>query len=110
MIRRMTNMNIITLFAGAGFFVTAGDLILAQWARTSNGLLLVLGLLLNVLGILCYAQTLRLESVGIATAIFLGINIIAVALGGYFWLQQNLTRTDFIGLGFLVLAIILLEV
>jgi multidrug transporter EmrE-like cation transporter len=103
-------MNIITLFASAGFFVTAGDLVLAQWARTSNWILLIIGLLLNVVGIGFYANTLRLESVGLATAIFLGINIIAVTLGGYFFLNQNLTFRQSTGLLLLGFAIIIIEV
>lgn len=102
-------MNSITLFAGAGFFVTIGDLVLAQWARTTNWTLLVLGLMLNIIGIAFYANTLRLESVGIATAIFLGINIIAVTLGGYFFLNESLTLRESGGLLLLGIAITIIE-
>ncbi|MBT4805109.1 hypothetical protein HON71_02975 [Candidatus Woesearchaeota archaeon] len=102
-------MNTITLFAGAGLFVTIGDLILAQWARTSNWILLAVGLLLNVIGISFYANTLRFESVGLATAIFLGINIIAVTMGGYFFLNQNLNLRESMGLLLLAVAIIIIE-
>jgi multidrug transporter EmrE-like cation transporter len=103
-------MNLITLFAGAGFFVTIGDLVLAQWARTSNHTLLVLGLLLNITGIAFYANTLRFESVGLATAIFLGINIIAVTIGGYFFLNQSLTARELTGLLLLAFAIVVVEI
>ena len=106
----MIKMNIITLFASAGLFVTIGDLVLAQWARTSNWILLVLGLLLNIVGIAFYANTLRLESVGLATAIFLGINIIAVTLGGYFFLNQGITFRESAGLLLLAIAIIIIEI
>jgi len=103
-------MNLITLFAGAGLFVTIGDLMLAQWARTSYWVLLVLGLSLNVIGLIFYANTLRLESVGIATAIFLGINILAVTLGGYFFLNQSISFRGVIGLLLLASAITIIEI
>ena len=102
-------MSTIALFAGAGLFVTIGDLILAQWVRTSNWILLVLGLLLNIIGIGFYAQTLKLQSVGLATAIFLGINVVAVALGGYFFLKQSITIKESFGLVLMVLAIVVIE-
>lgn len=103
-------MNLITLFMGAGLFVTSGDIVLAQWARTSNWALFVLGLLLNIVGIMFYANILRLESVGLATAIFLGINIVAVTLGGYFFLNQSLTIRQLEGVLLLIFAIIMLEI
>ena len=103
-------MSTIALFAGAGLFVTIGDLILAQWARTSNWILLVLGLLLNIIGIGFYAQTLKLQSVGLATAIFLGINIIAVTIGGYFFLNQSVTLKEFLGVLVLASAILIIEI
>ena len=103
-------MSTIALFAGAGLFVTIGDLILAQWARTSNWILLVLGLLLNIVGIGFYAQTLKLQSVGLATAIFLGINIIAVTIGGYFFLNQSVTLKEFLGVLVLASAILIIEI
>jgi len=103
-------MNFITLLLGAGLFVTTGDLVLAQWARTSSWLMLVLGLFLNLIGIIFYANMLKLESVGLVTAVFLGINIFAVALGGYFFLNQSLTVREFFGLVLIALAIIVIEV
>jgi multidrug transporter EmrE-like cation transporter len=103
-------MGLLTLFAGAGFFVTIGDLILAQWARTNQWMLLVIGLLLNVIGIAFYANTLRLESVGVATAIFLGINIIAVTLAGYFFLNQNLSFRESAGLMLMAVALVMIEI
>ena len=102
-------MTLTTLFLGAGLFVTVGDLVLAQWARTSNWTLLALGLLLNIIGVGFYAQTLKLESVGLATAIFLGINVVAVALGGYFFLKQSITIKESFGLVLMVLAIVVIE-
>lgn len=103
-------MNTLHLFVGAGLFVTIGDLILAQWARTSNWTLLALGLSLNLMGIACYANTLRFTGVGVATATFLGINILAVALGGLLFFRETFTLRTIIGLFLLLLAIGLVEV
>ena len=96
------------LLIGAGIFVTAGDLVLARWAMNGSGLWL--GLALNLVGIMFYAQTLRLESVGVATALFLGVNIAAVALGGYVVFGDALTRNSMLGIGLMVLSIVLMEV
>lgn len=103
-------MNITMLFFGASLFVTVGDLLLAQWARGDSWNFLFIGLVLNLIGIGFYAQTLRLESVGIATAIFLGINIFAVALSGFLFFGQSYTTRESVGLILLVLAIVLIEI
>ena len=103
-------MNTWILFGGAGLFVTIGDLVLAHWARTSNWGLLVTGLLLNLMGIACYANTLRFEGVGVATAIFLGINIVAVTLGGMLFFRETWTIRTILGLTLLVGAMVLVEV
>ena len=103
-------MNSAMLLVGAGISVTIGDLILAGWARTSNWNLLIIGLLLNVVGIIFYANTLKFESVGLATAIFLGINIIAVTLGGYFFLNQSLNLRESLGILLLGIAIVIIEI
>ncbi len=103
-------MNIIILFACAGLFVTIGDLVLAQWARNGNWILLVMGLSFNIVGITFYANILKLESVGLATAIFLGINIVAVTLCGYFFLNQSLTFRELTGLLLLTFAVIIIEI
>ena len=103
-------MNTWILFAGAGIFVTIGDLVLAQWARTSNWPMLIAGLLLNLLGIACYANTLRFSGVGVATAIFLGINILAVAFGGMLFFKETFSLRTVAGMTLLLTAILLVEV
>lgn len=103
-------MNTIYILAIAGTFVTAGDLALAGWARAGQHLLMVAGVLLNIIGILFYAQTLGRENVGMATAIFLGFNIFAVTLGGILLFGENISIARIIGLSLLTVSIILVEV
>ncbi|MAF50812.1 MAG: hypothetical protein CMH64_01850 [Nanoarchaeota archaeon] len=102
-------MNLITLLIGAGIFVTFGDLVLAQWARENHLPFLFLGLFLNLIGIVFYANTLKLESIGIATAIFLGINILAVSLGSYFVFNETISLKNTLGMGLIVLSILMIE-
>jgi multidrug transporter EmrE-like cation transporter len=103
-------MNLTTLFTLAGLGVTTGDLLLGHWARTSNWIFLVIGLIFNVIGILFYANTLTLRSVGIATAIFLAINITAVSITGMIFFREDVSILQFVGIGLIVLAIVLIEI
>ena len=65
---------------------------------------------INVLGILVYAQTLNGESVGIATGMFLGMNILAVTLGGIFLFGEQLSVARMLGLLLLTGSIIFIEI
>ncbi len=103
-------MNPITLLIGAGIFVTAGDLFLAGWARVNYIGYLVAGLLLNLTGIVFYAFSLRAEIIGIATAIFLGLNIFAVSLGAYFLFDESIPLRGAIGISLIIISIMLMEV
>ena len=103
-------MNLLILFTLAGLGVTTGDVLLGHWARTSNWIFLVIGLVLNVIGILFYANTLSFRSVGIATAIFLAINIIAVSIAGVIFFREQFSVMQFIGIGLIVVAIMLIEI
>jgi len=93
----------------AGIFVTIGDVILFQWARGSALYHLILGLGFNVIGIVFYAQTLRLESIGIATAAFLGLNILAVTLVGLFIFGETIRARGVIGMALIAFSIFLIE-
>lgn len=103
-------MKLATILIIAGLFVTCGDIALALWAKQSKIYLFVIGILLNLAGLLFYAQSLRLESVGVATALFLGINILAVTLIGAFVFKEGLPFKQICGLIVLVLAIVVLEI
>ncbi len=103
-------MNTINLLIMAGILVTLGDFALAHWARVGQILFVLLGVVLNLFGILLYAQTLNLESIGIATGIFLGFNILAVTLGGIFLFGENVNLIRILGLLTLTGSIIFIEV
>lgn len=103
-------MNAITLLAMAGAIVTLGDLALAYSARAGQMLFVLLGVGLNVIGILIYAQTLSMESVGVATAVFLGINILAVTAGGILLFGDKISVARILGLLMLTSSMIFIEV
>ncbi|MFA6460872.1 MAG: EamA family transporter [Candidatus Woesearchaeota archaeon] len=103
-------MKLATILLIAGLCVTSGDIVLALWAKQSKAYLFLIGMLLNVAGIIVYAQSLRLESVGIATAMFLGINILAVTIMGMFVFKEMLNLKQALGLAGMVLAMVVLEV
>lgn len=103
-------MNTISLLVTAGIVVTIGDLVLAQWARSHQILFLIIGLLLNLIGIFAYANALQSEQIGIATALFLGFNILAVTLGGILIFSDRISILRAVSLFFLFCSIIFVEV
>lgn len=103
-------MNIVTLFVFAGLGVTIGDLILCYWAKTGNLPSLILGLLFNIIGIIFYANTLKLETVGIATTIFLASNIVAVTVLGILFYNESVSWMQVGGIVLILFAIVLIEI
>ncbi len=103
-------MKLATILLIAGLCVTSGDIVLALWAKQSKSYLFLIGMLLNILGIIVYAQSLRLESVGIATALFLGINILAVTVMGMIVFKEMLNIKQVLGLVGMVLAMVMIEI
>jgi len=103
-------MNVLYTLIIAGILVAIGDVALAQWSRLEEAQFLLLGLVFNLVGILLYAQTLSVEHIGIATALFLGLNIGAVTLSGIFLFNESLSSGKIFSLLTLLLGIILIEV
>lgn len=102
-------LEALPLLLVAGVVVAAGDLALAYWSRAGALPFLVAGLALNLVGIGGYALTLRLENVGVATGVFLGLNILAVTLGGVVLLGENLSAPRAILLAVLAASIVAIE-
>lgn len=105
-----TRLTLAALLFLAGIFVTIGDVILFQWARENSFVYLAFGLLFNVAGITFYAQTLKLESLGLATAMFLGLNILAVTLAGCFIFGEKIPLRSALGMGLIAVSIFLIEI
>jgi small multidrug resistance pump len=103
-------MNIITLLIGAGILVTGGDLMLAEWALHQNPLWLLAGLALNLFGIILYAISLQYHQIGAATAIFLGLNIVAITLGGLLIFGQRISLRHAISILMIIVSIGVIEI
>ncbi|MBT5021415.1 hypothetical protein HOK51_09690 [Candidatus Woesearchaeota archaeon] len=103
-------MSIAIALICAGIGVTIGDALLAGWARGNGLIFLLSGLIFNIIGIIFYATTLRIESIGVATAMFLAINIVAVSLYGMFFLRDHISISKICGIILIIFAIILIEI
>jgi len=103
-------MKLATILLIAGLCVTSGDVVLALWAKQSKFYLFLIGMLLNIAGVIVYAQSLRMEAVGIATAMFLGINIVAVTIMGMFLFKQFLSWKQIVGMIGMVAAMVIIEI
>lgn len=106
----LVDMNAIYILMGAGALYTIGDLVLGHWARGNNFAYLVAGLAINFIGIVAYALTLRFESIGVATAVLLGLNIFAVTVASAVVFSEALPIARMIGIGIIVTGIIFVEV
>jgi multidrug transporter EmrE-like cation transporter len=102
-------MKTILLLVIAGVLVSVGDFAFVKWMVGKNANFLLVGILLNIIGILFYAQTLSSEELGISTAAFLGVNIFLTSLGGKFLFKQDLGSGQIIGLIILLFGLILIE-
>ena len=103
-------MNALYILMGVGALYTIGDLALGYWARGNSLAYLVAGLAINFIGIVAYALTLRFESIGVATAVLLGLNIFAVTVASAVMFSEPLTIMRSIGLVILVSGIIFVEI
>jgi spermidine export protein MdtJ len=103
-------MNAIIQLAIAGIMVALGDLALAQWAKSSQVAFLLIGVFSNILGIITYARVLSLEHIGVATAVFLGLNILIVAFGSFLVFGESISAARAAGLAVIATGIVLVEV
>lgn len=100
----------IYLLAAAGTLMALGDIALAAWSKEGQMHLIAAGLLLNIIGIIAYACTLGVGSVGAATAVMLGLNILMVAIFGYLFFGQALGAARALAMIMLVASIFFIEV
>ncbi|MFH1173922.1 MAG: hypothetical protein V1725_02210 [archaeon] len=100
-------MNISIL--AAGLLVALGDVLFVIWARQGQPLAFVIGLLLNIAGILCYAQSMRTLSAGVATTVYLGLNIVLVSIAGL-TLGDHIKASGLLGMAAVAVGIVLLQV
>ena len=103
-------MNTIYLLTTAGTLMGFGDLALAAWSRGGQAYFIVAGLLLNLLGIVAYAHTLSAENKGVATAMSLGLNILAITILSAAVFGQSLSVARTLGMFVLATSIIFIEV
>lgn len=102
-------MNLFLLFLFAAIGVMTGDVFLYYWAKNDFFINLIFGLFFNLIGIIFYAHTLKFENLGIATAIFLSMNIVAVMLAGVILFKDQLSLLQILGISMLIVAILIIE-
>lgn len=102
-------MNAVYTLALAGVLVAIGDISLAHWIRAGSGLLFAIGILMNLTGIVVYSQTLASAQIGLATATFLGLNILVVTLGGALVYREIPNLSSVSGMALLLVGIGLIQ-
>lgn len=102
------NIAIILLLIG-GIVFTLGDLIMKKWALTNSHLFYLIGMGLYIVGLAFLAQSYKYKHIGIASAIIVLINIIALSLVSYFYFKETLSLAHIFGLVLGMISILIIE-
>ena len=100
--------SLLLLFTG-GLALTLGDIIMKQWLQTSDAKLYGLGLVAYLAGLNLLAQSFRFKGIAVASALLIIFNIVSLALVGYFFFAEKISRLQLVGLSLALAAVICLE-
>lgn len=106
-------MSAIVWLTFGGIALTIGDLIFKFWVEKSLpyfSVPYVGGLILYIIGLLFLVESFKTENIAVASAIFVLINIITLAIFSWFYFGDRITFLQLVGLLFAGMAILLLEI
>ncbi len=95
-----------------GLLLTGGDIVFKYWTLRSLPILsfhYLVGLIIYIFGLICLIQSFKSQNIAVASAIFVIVNIITLALVSWFHFDEKLSAQQLYGMGFAILAIVLLR-
>ena len=104
--------TLLSLIIG-GVLLTIGDIVFKFWIERSEPYVSFLyagGLFLYMLGAIFLIETYKTENIATATAIFIIVNIVTLALVSWLYFHDNLTCLQMIGLMLAICSIVLIEI
>ena len=101
--------SIYFLGAVAGLIGAIADGFLNKWAKSGDGVWLVVGLSLSLVMAGTFAYMLKKESLGPAILIFLMSNLLFVLLIGRIFFMERLTPAQWLAATLAVVALVLVE-
>jgi len=93
-----------------GIILTIGDVIFKFWVESRSPILYVSGFIAYLIGLVFLIQSYKSENIAIASAIFVIFNILTLLLVSCFYFNEKLTVVQIVGIGFAILAILILEI
>lgn len=96
-----------------GIALTIGDVIFKFWVEKSlpyTSLYYLGGLTIYIVGLVFLVESYKTENIAIATAIFVLINIITLAIFSWLYFGEKLSAIQIFGLFLACMAIVLLEI
>ena len=106
-------MSVIVWLTFGGIALTVGDIIFKFWVERSLpyfSTYYLAGLALYIAGLVFLVESFKTENIAVASAIFVLINIVILAIFSWFYFGDKLSLLQIIGLLFAAMAILLLEV
>lgn len=106
-------MTAITWLALGGIALTVGDIVFKVWVEKSLSYVssyYVGGLLLYIIGLIFLVESFKTENIAVASAIFVLINIVTLAIFSWLYFGDKISLVQTIGLLLAATAILLLEI
>ncbi len=85
------------------------DILFKKWAIDSKNIWLYVGLLIYLIGTICWAISLKYEFLSKAISVFTILNLVLVVLVGVLYFKENLSLINKIGIGLGIISVILIE-
>lgn len=96
-----------------GVTLTIGDIIFKIWIDRSLpylSLFYTSGMVCYIVGLIFLVESFKTQNIAVASALFVIMNIVTLALFSWFYFHEPLSTTQMFGLGLALIAIFLLEV
>ena len=97
----------LNMFAAVILFTT-GNFLFKSWALRDKLWLLLLGVALFAVGNAIRAFAIKQTSLSVVIPLVLLVNLVAGLLIAYFYFHEKLSPVQYVGIGFAVLAIVLI--
>lgn len=98
----------LTFLAIGGLLLTIGDVVFKFWAKEALARYYVSGLALYLMGMLCLVESFKTHNMAVASAIFVVVNIVTLAIVSWLYFAEPLTSQQMVGISLAIVAVFFL--
>ncbi len=102
-------MNGLFLLFLGGLVLTAGDIVMKEWALKGGTSYFLQGLAIWTVGLVFLALSFKYKNMAAASAIFVIVNVVSLALISWLHYDEPLSKAQVAGVGLAIVAVFLLE-